>query len=172
MPHVTQLMVENINKGVQLSNKACKLQGGDVEGMVARLVETHRMLPHRLSGRQGGEVHSKLDLHTTQEDLSSTSLRSTPILVVPQVNHVLLTSLTIGHLGLIRRRSTICPGSRLIDTNRDKRTRRVASEMSPQPLTVKAHTKHHGPLPKVVAIKSDIREWYKSGQTKSSHGGR
>jgi hypothetical protein len=34
----------------------------------------------------------------------------------------------------------------------------VASEMSPQALTVKAHTKHRGPLLKVVAIKGDIRK--------------
>jgi hypothetical protein len=45
----------------------------------------------------------------------------------------------------------------------------VASEMSPQPLTIKTHKKHHGPLLKVVVIKSDIQEQYKRGRTKSSH---
>jgi hypothetical protein len=48
----------------------------------------------------------------------------------------------------------------------------VASEKSPQSLTVEAHTKHHGPFPKVGAIESDIRERYKSGRAKSLHGRR
>jgi hypothetical protein len=42
--------------------------------------------------------------------------------------------------------------------------------MSPQPLTVKTHKKHHGRLPKVGAIEGNTREWYSSGRVKSSHG--
>jgi hypothetical protein len=99
------------------------------------------------------------------EDMSNTSLRRTPILVVAQVEHILLPGCDIGCLALIRRQSTIYLGSRLI------RTRRVASEMSPQPLTIKAQTKHHGPLLKVV-IESDIRGRCNNGRTSSSHGRR
>ncbi|KAG8083326.1 hypothetical protein GUJ93_ZPchr0015g6965 [Zizania palustris] len=54
--------------------------------------------------------------------------------------------------------------------NWDRRPRRVASEMSPQPLTVKEHTKHRGPLLKVGAIKSDIQERYSNERMKSSYG--
>jgi hypothetical protein len=44
----------------------------------------------------------------------------------------------------------------------------VSSEMSPQPLTVEEHMKHHGPLPKVAAIKCGIWEQYKNGRTKNN----
>jgi hypothetical protein len=132
--------------------------------VATRLVETLCTLPHCLSGRQRGEVHSKLDLHAI-EDMSSTSLRNTPILVIAEVEHILLTGRNICCLGLIRRRSTIYLGSRLI------RTRRVASEMSPHPLTIKAQTKHHGPLIKVV-IESEIWGRYNNGRMSSSHGRR
>jgi hypothetical protein len=155
-PHVSQLQVEGIDRGVLLSNGASKLQDGDVESMALRLVELHRMCPHLLSGRQGGEIHSKLNLHTAKEDLSSTSLIGDPILVVTQVEHKLLTCLSIGHLCLIRGWSTVYPVSRLFRTNQDRRARSVASAMSPQALTVKEHMKHRRPLSEVVAIKGNI----------------
>jgi hypothetical protein len=41
------------------------------------------------------------------------------------------------------------PDSRLVRTNQDRRVRSAASEMSPQSMTVKAHMKHCGPLPKI-----------------------
>jgi hypothetical protein len=113
MPHVSQLTVEGVDGGVLLSNGAGKLQDGDVESVALRLIELHCTLPHLSSGRQGGEIHSKLNLHTAKEYLSSTSLISGPILVVTQIEHILLTGLNIGHLCLIRRWSTVCPGSRL-----------------------------------------------------------
>jgi hypothetical protein len=47
----------------------------------------------------------------------------------------------------------------------------VASEMSPHPLTIKAQTKHHGPLIKVV-IESEIWGRYNNGRMSSSHGRR
>jgi hypothetical protein len=146
---------------------------GDVESMALRLIELCRTLPHHSSGRQGGEIHSKLNLHTTKEDQSSTSLISGPILVVAQIKHVLLTGRSKVYLCLIRRQSTIRPGSRLGRTNWDSGARSVASEMAPQPLTVKTHTKHRGPLPKVVAVKGDIREKHSKRRTgrSSSHGG-
>jgi predicted metal-dependent hydrolase len=140
-PHVSQLTVGGVNRGVMLSNGTSKLQGGDVESEASGLMESHRKLLYRLSGRQGGEIHSKLDLHTAK-DLSSPSLRNTPIPIVTEVEHVLLTGHNVGCLCLIRRRSTICPGGRLDKTNRDRRARRVASEMYPQLQTVKTHTKH------------------------------
>jgi hypothetical protein len=169
MPHVSQLTVEGIDKGVLLSNGASKLQDGDVKSVALRLVELCRTLPHLSSGRQGGEIHSKLNLHTAKEDLSSMSLINLPILIVAQIEHVLLTGLSMGHLCLIRRWSTVCPSSRLVRTNRDRRVRSAASEMSPQPLTVKAHMKHREPLPKVAAIKGNIQERHSRRRTSSSH---
>jgi hypothetical protein len=65
-PHASQLTVEGIDEGVLLSNRAGKLQDGDVESVALRLVELRRTLPHHSSGRQGGEIHSKLNLHTTK----------------------------------------------------------------------------------------------------------
>jgi hypothetical protein len=49
MPQVSQLMVEGFNRGVLLSNRANKLQGGEVESVAGGLVEFHRMLPHCLN---------------------------------------------------------------------------------------------------------------------------
>jgi hypothetical protein len=91
-PHVRQLTVEGADEGVLLSNGASKLQDGDVESVALRLIEFRRMLPHHSSGRQGGEIHSKLNFHIAKEDLSSMSLISGPILVVAQIEHVLLTA--------------------------------------------------------------------------------
>jgi hypothetical protein len=62
-PHISPLMV-GVNRGV-LSNGAHKLQGGEVDSMAIGLVESCPMLPHQLSGRQGCEIHNKLDLHTS-----------------------------------------------------------------------------------------------------------
>jgi hypothetical protein len=56
--------------------------------------------------------------------------------------------------------------------NQDRKARIVASEMSPKPFIAKAHTKHRGPLPKVVAIKGGIREQDRGGRTRCSHDGR
>jgi hypothetical protein len=42
------------------------LQGGDIEGVTAQLVEARHTLRHHLSGRQGDEVHNKLNLHATR----------------------------------------------------------------------------------------------------------
>jgi hypothetical protein len=131
MPYVNQLMVEDIDGRVLLSNGASKLQDRDVESVTLRLVQLHRTLPHLSSGRRGGKIHSKLNLHTAKEDLSSTSLISGPILIVAQMKHILLTGLSIGRLCLIRRQSTISPGSRLVRTNRDGCARSASSEMSP-----------------------------------------
>jgi hypothetical protein len=164
-------MVEGINGGVLLSNGAGKLQDGDVESVALRLVELRRTLSHHSSGRRGGEIHSKLNLHTAKEDLSSTSLISGPILVVAQIEHELLTGHSIVHLCLISRRSAIRPGSRLSRMNQDSRARSVASEVSPQPLTIKTHTKHHGPLLKIVAVKGDIWERHSRRRMGSNHGG-
>jgi hypothetical protein len=46
----------------------------------------------------------------------------------------------------------------------------VASEKPPHLLAVEAHTKHHGPFPKVGVIESDIPE--RCRRAKSSHGRR
>jgi hypothetical protein len=156
-PHLSQLAVEGVNGGVLLSNGASKLQDVDVESVTLWLVELRRMVPHHSSGRQGGEIHSELDLHTTKEDLSSMSLSSSPILVVTQVEHVLLTGRSIVCLCLIKRRSTIRPDSRLGRMNRDRRVRSVASEMSPKPLTVKAHTKYRGHSGAEQGRKDEVR---------------
>jgi hypothetical protein len=130
-PHVSQLTVEGVDGGVLLLNGVGKLQDGDVESMALRLVELYRTLPHHSSGRQGGEIHSKLNLHTAKEDLSSTILVSGPILVVAQIEHVLLTGRSIVRMCLIKRRSAIRPGNRLGRTNQDRGARSVASEVSP-----------------------------------------
>jgi hypothetical protein len=58
--------VEGIDRGVPLSNGAFMLQGGDIEGVTAQLVEARHTLRHHLSGRQGDEVHNKLNLHATR----------------------------------------------------------------------------------------------------------
>src|SRR6266540_1051801 len=50
-PHVDQLMVEGVDGGVLLPKGAGELQSGDIEGVAARLIESLRTLPHRLSGR-------------------------------------------------------------------------------------------------------------------------
>jgi hypothetical protein len=126
--------------------------------VIGRLVETRCTLLHHSSGRQGGEFHSKLDFHTTKKDLSSTSLHSSPILIVSEIVHVLFTGCSIGHLCIIRRQSTIRPDSRLVRTNRERWASRVASELTPQLLTIKTHMKHPGPLPKVGVIECDIWE--------------
>jgi hypothetical protein len=52
MPHISQLVIEGIDGGFLLLNRASELQGGDVESGAARLVESLHPLPHRLSGGQ------------------------------------------------------------------------------------------------------------------------
>jgi hypothetical protein len=50
-PHVSQLLVEGVDRGVLLSNGAVKLQDGDVESVALRLVELCHTCPHLSSGR-------------------------------------------------------------------------------------------------------------------------
>src|SRR6266540_323099 len=130
-PHVGQLTVEGVNGGVLLPKGAGELQSGDVEGVAARLIESLRTLPHRLSGRQRCYIHSKLYLHAAKEDLSSASLSSSPVLIVTQVGHVLLNGPRVISHGLSRGRSTIRPSRRLRWTNRNGGAGGPTSEVSP-----------------------------------------
>ena len=77
-PHISQLTVEGIDGGVLLTNRTSKLQGGDVESGAARMVESLRLLPHRLSGGQSRKIHSKFHLYTAKTNLSGLSFVSKP----------------------------------------------------------------------------------------------